>query len=271
MNRYSALFERLDRERRGALVPFAILGYPTPERSLEWIEALLPHADALELGLPFSDPIADGPVIQTASHEALTAGARLNSGLAIVGQLRTRHPELPIGLLVYANLVYQPGLDHFYGRVQAAGADSVLVPDVPSEEAQPFVDAARRCGLASILIAPPNAPEATLARIAKLGSGYTYVVSRSGVTGTEKQAGRPQATLFEKLSALGAPPGLVGFGISSPGDVQAALAQGARGVIVGSSLIEQSRDPERLQSHLHALALATRRQPDGIHARASQR
>ncbi len=270
MDRYSALFERLGREHRGALVPFAILGYPTPERSLEWIEALLPHADALELGLPFSDPIADGPVIQTASHQALTAGARLDSGLALVCQLRTRHPELPIGLLVYANLVYQPGLDPFYERVHAAGADSVLIPDVPSEEAQPFVDAARRQGIAPILIAPPNAPEAALARIAKLASGYIYVVSRSGVTGTEQQAGRPQARLFEKLRALGAPPGLVGFGISSPEDVRAALAQGASGVIVGSSLIEKSRDPAQLESHLQSLALATRRPPDGRHGRAVQ-
>jgi tryptophan synthase alpha chain len=267
MDRYSSLFDRLGRENRGALVPFAILGYPSPERSLEWIEALLPHADALELGLPFSDPIADGPVIQTASHEALTAGARLDSGLAIVRQLRARHPELPIGLLVYANLVYQPGLDRFYEEIQTAGADSVLVPDVPSEEARPFVEAARSHGIAPILIAPPNATEATLARIAKLASGYTYVVSRSGVTGTEQQAGRPQARLFETLKSLGAPPGLVGFGISSPEDVGTALAQGAAGVIVGSSLIEKSRDPARLQSHLRSLAWATRRQPDEISAR----
>ncbi len=262
MSRYTRLFDRLARERRGALVPFAVLGYPTPARSLAWIEALLPHADALELGLPFSDPIADGPVIQTASHEALAAGARIDSGLATVSRLRAEHPELPIGLLVYANLVYQPGPERFYRQVEAAGADSVLIPDVPAEEAGPYVAAARQAGLAAVLIAPPNAPEATLALIAKLGSGYTYVVSRSGVTGTERGAGRPQARLFETLRALGAPPGLVGFGISSPADVRAALAQGADGVIVGSSLIEKSRDPARLESHLHALAQATLRTVD---------
>ncbi|EQD68142.1 tryptophan synthase, alpha subunit, partial [mine drainage metagenome] len=153
--------------RTRGIRPFAVLGYPSPQTSLEWIRPLLELADALELGLPFSDPIADGPLIQAASHTALAAGACRASNLAIVAAIRAEYPDLPIGLLVYANLIYRTGLDTFYTTVREAGVDSVLVADVPVSEIEPFATAACARGIDPILIAPPNAPDPALEQIAR--------------------------------------------------------------------------------------------------------
>lgn len=257
MTRYPALFNRLQQRGRLAFVPFAILGYPSPETSLEWIRPLLPYADALELGFPFSDPIADGPVIQAASHAALAAGAHRASHLAIVAAIRAEYPELPIGLLVYANLVYRHGLSTFYADVQRAGVDSVLVADVPVGEIAPFAEAAQTHGVDPILIAPPNAPDRTLEQIARISRGYVYVVSRQGITGTETGAGRPTRELFARLHDCGAPPALVGFGISTSDDIHRMRESGADGVIVGSSLIEKAREPRILARYVQELWQAT--------------
>lgn len=258
MTRYETLFARLRDDRRAAFVPFAVLGYPSPETTLEWIRPLLEYADALELGFPFSDPIADGPRIQAASHTALARGACRASHLATVTTIRAEHPDLPIGLLVYANLVYRTGLEAFYAAVREAGVDSVLVADVPVSEIGPFSAAAHAQGVDPILIAPPNAPDPTLAQIARHSRGYTYVVSRSGITGTETAAGRPSAELLARLRDFRAPPALIGFGISKPEDIRRMLEAGADGVIVGSSLIEKAQDPGELEPYLRELRQATR-------------
>ncbi|MHB1543417.1 MAG: tryptophan synthase subunit alpha [Gammaproteobacteria bacterium] len=259
MTRYPALFSRLRKSGRAAFVPFAVLGYPSPQTSLKWIRPLLEFADALELGLPFSDPIADGPLIQMASQAALAAGACRASNLAIVTAIRTEYPDLPIGLLVYANLIYRMGVDAFYATVREAGVDSVLVADVPVTEIEPFATQACAQGIDPILIAPPNAPDPTLEQIARKTRGYTYVVSRSGITGTETVAGRPSIELLTRLRDLGAPPALVGFGISNPRDIRRMLEAGADGVIVGSSLIEKARLPHDLRPYLQELRQATQR------------
>lgn len=165
--RYEAMFARLAERGEGAFVPFAVLGDPDRERSRDALEALIAGgADALELGIPFSDPVADGPTIQAADQRALAAGATPQGCLDLVAQVRADHPELPIGLLVYANLVVAPGIDGFYARAAAAGVDSVLVADVPTLEVEPFVLAARSHGIAPVLVAPPNASPERLATIA---------------------------------------------------------------------------------------------------------
>ncbi len=258
MNRYQDLFNRLRKTGRAAFVPFAILGYPSPASSLDWIRPLIERADALELGFPFSDPIADGPAIQKAAHMALRAGATRATHFAILARIRAEYPDLPIGLLVYANLVYRTGLDAFYETAHQAGVDSVLVADVPVSEIQPFSNAACAHGIDPILIAPPNASDRTLAQIARTSQGYTYVLSRSGITGTETVAGRPSNELLARLRDLGAPPALVGFGISNPEDVRRVLRAGAAGVIVGSSLIEKAKTPQGLRPYLLELWQATR-------------
>ncbi|NHI01434.1 tryptophan synthase subunit alpha [Oceanimonas sp. MB9] len=239
MSRYHRLFERLNASNEGAFVPFVTLGDPTPEHSLKVIDALVAGgADALELGIPFSDPIADGPTIQAATLRARNAGTRTQTCFDILKKVREKYPELPIGLLVYANLVYAPGVDSFYSRAAEAGVDSVLVADVPLEMAAPFKAAADQAGIESIYIAPPNGDEATLKAVAETGAGYTYLLSRAGVTGTETKAGKPVDTLLATLAKFNAPPSLLGFGISSPDQVRDAIAAGAAGAISGSAVVK---------------------------------
>jgi tryptophan synthase alpha chain len=229
------MFARLGARGEGAFIPFVVLGDPDFPISRRIVESLIVSgADGLELGIPFSDPIADGPTIQSATVRALAAGASPAGCWRLLGEIRAAHPDLPVGLLVYSNLV---DLDGFYGRAAEAGVDSVLVADVPTLEAGPYVEAALRAGVDPVMIAPPNADEARLREIARLSRGYTYVVSRSGVTGTERQAVLSDGGQVARLKALGAPPPVVGFGISQPEHVRQALAVGAAGAISGSAVV----------------------------------
>ncbi|GGB31522.1 tryptophan synthase alpha chain [Oceanisphaera marina] len=239
MSRYNRLFDRLTAANQGAFVPFVTLGDPTPEQSLKVIDALIAGgADALELGIPFSDPVADGPTIQAATLRALNAGTRTQTCFDMLAQVREKYPDIPMGLLVYANLVFAPGLDNFYRRAAAAGVDSVLVADAPLEMSAPFKAAADKAGIETIFIAPPNGDEATLKAIAEAGSGYTYLLSRAGVTGTETKAGKPVDTLLATLKQFNAPPSLLGFGISTPQQVRDAISAGAAGAISGSAVVK---------------------------------
>ena len=237
-DRYAQTFERLRRRREGAFVPFTVLGDPDPETSLEIVRALVRGgADILELGLPFSDPVADGPTIQSADVRALESGTTIADAWRITSQVRAEFPDVPMGLLVYANLVEGPGPAKFYADAAAAGVDSVLIADVPTIEAAPYVQVAEQQGVLPVLIATPTADDTQLAAIAELTRGYTYVVTRAGVTGADDRAQVDQSTLLGKLAALGAPPALLGFGISKPEHVRMALTAGAAGAISGSAVV----------------------------------
>lgn len=239
-DRYRQTFQGLRARREGAFVPFTVLGDPDPETSLAIVRALVRGgADALELGIPFSDPVADGPVIQAADVRALAAGVRPAHAWEIVRAVRAESPALPIGLLVYANLVEARGREPFYRSAAEAGVDSILVADVPTLEAVAFAECARRAGVQPVLIATPNSDDRHLQAIARLGGGYTYVVTRVGVTGADREAQSNQAGLLEKLRGFGAPPALVGFGVSRPEHVRAALADGAVGAICGSAIVRR--------------------------------
>ncbi|RUO58595.1 tryptophan synthase subunit alpha [Pseudidiomarina insulisalsae] len=255
MSRYEAMFERLEAADQGAFVPFVTLGDPNPQQSLEVIEALVAGgADALELGFPFSDPVADGPTIQKAAIRALGAGTKIADCFAILRKVRERHPDLPIGLLVYANLVASSGLERFYERCAEAGVDSVLIADVPARESQPFIAAAKEHGIAPIFIAPPDANAERLQRIAELSEGYVYLLSRAGVTGAETGMQRPAKAVIDALREANSAPPLLGFGIARPEHVEAALAAGAAGAISGSAVVnliaKHHQQPEQLNEAL---------------------
>ncbi len=255
MDRYQSLFERLAAKNQGAFVPFVTVSDPTPELSLQIMETLVESgADALELGIPFSDPLADGPTIQAANIRALDSGATPALCFELIAQIRHQYPQLPIGLLVYANLVYAPGIDNFYRRCAEVGIDSVLIADVPTNESEEFTAAADRHGVKAIFIAPPTASDATLQSVAKLGSGYTYLLSRAGVTGTETKANMPVTHLLQRLNQYNAPPALLGFGISQPEQVKEAITAGAAGAISGSAVVKiiesNLSEPEQMLSEL---------------------
>ncbi|MBR9726929.1 tryptophan synthase subunit alpha [Shewanella intestini] len=238
-NRYQAAFAALAQKNQGAFVPFVTLGDPSPELSLKIIDTLVDNgADALELGFPFSDPLADGPVIQGANIRSLEAGTTPTICFEIISKVRAKYPQLPIGLLLYANLVYANGVDAFYQKAQAAGVDSVLIADVPVEEAAPFITAAKAHQVAPIFIAPPNANSDTLAQVSEKGEGYTYLLSRAGVTGTESKAGMPIGDILSRLKEFNGAPPLLGFGIAEPAQVKAAIDAGAAGAISGSAVVK---------------------------------
>lgn len=239
MNRYERMFAELAAGQRVAFVPFTVLGFPDLARSEAWIEAMIAAgADALELGIPFSDPLADGPTIQRAMAAALAEGVAPDDCLELVARIRQRHPDLPIGLLLYANLVWARGPARFFAACARAGVDSVLIADVPLDESDEFLHEARENGVGQVFLCPPNIDERRLKLLAERGFGYTYLLSRAGVTGSDVAAGSPVAAIVGRLRELGAAPPLLGFGISRPEQVTAAARDGAAGVICGSKIIE---------------------------------
>lgn len=274
--RYDTLFASLAQRGEGVFVPFIMLGDPTPEVSLAVVRAAIAGgADALELGVPFSDPVADGPTIQASHIRALAAGATIDGALNLIRTIRSENPDLPIGMLIYGNVPFARGLDTFYQEFHAAGADSILIPDVPVREGGPFIEAARAAGIAPIFIAPAQAAPETLRGVAAASQGYIYAISRDGVTGTEKASSTTGlAEVVANISRFGGAPVLLGFGISTPDHVAAAIAAGAAGAITGSAMtriIEQHYDSGQLDStalaadisnFVRTMKAATRKQPE---------
>ena len=258
MSRYAALFAR----NSGVFGAFVMLGDPGIEASAAILDELAAGgADMIEVGIPFSDPIADGPVIQAAAARALAAGVRPADCFALIRGFRDRHPEVPVGILTYANLVLAGGRDAFYRATREAGADSVLVADAPLGEAAPFVAAARAWGVAPVLIAAANTPPERLRRIARLGEGYTYCVARPGVTGADEEVRLDHGEMLAVLREAGAPPPVFGFGISRPAHVRAALAAGAAGVISGSAIVDRVARGETVRAFVEAMKAATFAEP----------
>jgi tryptophan synthase alpha chain len=254
MSRYAAMFHRLDGE--GAFGAFFMLGDPGLETSARLLDAVVEGgADMVELGIPFSDPVADGPVIQAAAQRALAAGVRVGDCFGLIAAFRARHPEVPLGILTYANLVRARA--GFMQDAAEAGVDSLLVADVPALEAEPFARAMEQSGIEPVLIAAANTPDATLGRIAGLSKAYTYCISRFGITGTHA-GGEFDAGLVKRLEAAGAPPCVFGFGISRPEHVRTALAAGARGVICGSAIVDCAARGGDVTALVRSLKAATR-------------
>lgn len=267
MSRYERMFRQCHEKNEGAFIPFVVLHDPDAKTSKKIIDALIQGgADGLELGIAFSDPLADGATIQKADLRALRSGSTVENALKLLKAVRMEHEHLPLGILTYANLVERRGRDYFYKASAEAGADSVLVADVPLLEHQPFRESALAHGIDPVLIAPPNLPPKRLEHIAKEGRGYTYVVTRSGVTGADDQISLDHSELLAGLKRYEAPPAVFGFGIATPAHVKTALKAGAAGVISGSqvvSIIEENLADEatmlkKLQNFVKDMKAATR-------------
>jgi tryptophan synthase alpha chain len=250
------MFDRLGSRSEGAFGAFLMLGDPDLQTSARLLDALIDGgADMIEVGIPFSDPIADGPVIQAAAKRALDAGIRVGDCFKLIGGFRARHPRVPLGILTYANLVV--GRAGFMRDAAEAGADSLLIADVPAFEAEPFAQEMEQAGIEPVLIAAANAPDAALRRIAHLSKAYTYCVSRAGITGTHA-GGEFDSDLINRLRDAGAPPPVFGFGISKSEQVQRALEAGAAGVICGSAIVDLAARGGDVAGFVHNLKLATR-------------
>jgi tryptophan synthase alpha chain len=241
------MFERLKERREGAFGAFLMLGDPDLGTSADLLDALVEGgADMIEVGVPFSDPIADGAVIQAAAKRALDSGVRVGDCFELISCIRQRHRQIPIGILTYANLVAARGRQKFMRDAAAAGTDSLLVADVPTLEAEPWAREMEEAGIEPVLIAAANTPSEALRTVARLSKAYTYCVSRTGITGTHADAQFDDG-LVDRVREAGAPPAVFGFGVARPEHVRGALQAGAAGVISGSAIVALAAgdDPRR--------------------------
>ena len=260
MSRYDRMFAGGQRND-GVFGGFLMLGDPDLATSARLLDAMVAGgADMIEVGIPFSDPVADGPVIQAAAKRALAQGVTVEDCFRLIAAFRERHPDVPVGILTYANLVLSPGRQEFFRRAAEAGSDSLLVADLPAREAEPWAREMIAVGLDPVLIAAANTPKRVLQDVARIGRGYTYCVTRVGITGVHAE-GTFDPRLLEELKEVGAPPPVFGFGISKPEHVAAAMAAGAAGVISGSAIVAclDKPNPEAAVRNLVAgLKAATR-------------
>jgi len=224
------------------------------------IGSYLPPVPAAPLGSGAPVPPLVAPRAPAARPPA--AWARPGDCTELMARIRARHATIPIGILTYANIAIARGFDGFVHDLAAAGADSLLVADIPSVEAAPYAEAAKAAGLDWVMIAATNTPKETLRRIADLSSGFTYCVARAGVTGRDTQ-NFDHRGLFDELAAAGAPPPILGFGISSPASVTAGLREGAAGAVCGSAIVDllHREGPDALADFAIAMKAATRTAP----------
>jgi tryptophan synthase alpha chain len=251
--RISCRFAELRRTGEMGLVAYITAGDPTLEATEKFVIALAEAgADVIELGVPFSDPIADGPVIQRASERALRSGTTLAGVLALVKSLRAKS-DVPLVLFSYFNPVLQMGLEKFGEAAKAAGADGVLITDLTPEEAGEYRAAMSAHGLDTIFLAAPTSPDERLARIAEASSGFLYLISRTGVTGPKDQLADELPSLARRVRHVTQLPIAIGFGISLPGHVS-LLGGLADAAVVGSALVEEIERAGSVDAAAEALA-----------------
>jgi tryptophan synthase alpha chain len=234
MKTYKEVFSEL---RRAALIPFFVIGDPDFDTSLAIVKtAIDAGADVLELGIPFSDPIADGPTIQKADIRALTAGMNVQKAREFIEKVKD-YKDIPIGLLMYYNLIYQYGTQKFFSDFHKAGVNSVLVADLSIDDADEITAPAASAGLDTVFMVTPNTNPKRMKLIASKTTGFIYTVSLLGVTGSREKLSDTIEGLVGKLKKLTSVPVCVGFGISTPEHAAAVASAGADGVIIGSKIV----------------------------------
>ena len=266
MNRYEQVFSQLRNSNEAAFIPFAVAGDPDAAISESIFKAYIDGgADILEIGYPFSDPIADGPVNQRSAQRAIAAGITPHSFFALIKKIR-RYSDLPIGLLLYANTVHHLGYRIFCEKAADAGIDSLLVADMPPEEYDEIGAAMKATGLSRVFIVTELTPPDRMKMICGKVDAFVYVVSRLGTTGTDATLSGSVGSTLKMLKSVTGKPLAVGFGISTPEQVREVVSAGADGAIVGSALVKliesNLKRPGKLSALLakqvHAYKEATR-------------
>jgi tryptophan synthase alpha chain len=270
MKGIAKVFQQLEAQGDGALIGYLTAGDPEPKFTPRIAEALVKGGvDIIELGVPFSDPIADGPTIQAASVRALQLGTTPKMVLGMAGEIR-RKLGVPVVLLTYFNPVFRMRLKNFFRLSKSFGVDGVVVPDLPVEEAEAYREAAKSCGVDTIFLVAPSTSNERLGRIVGCTSGFLYVVSHFGVTGARETVEDSTVQLIKRVSAYtsGRVPLAVGFGVSKPEHAKRIIKAGADGVIVGSAFVnivqKHQHDVDKMLKELEVVAgklkNATRRQ-----------
>jgi len=238
MTRLEKVFATCKTEKRAALVGYLTAGDPDLATSEQLLMSLAAQVDVLEIGMPFSDPMADGPVIQAASERALASGTHISDVFALSGKIRAAFPDLGIVLMGYANTPYAMGFETFADRASDAGADGVLLVDIPPEEADICQQAFRSRGLQQIFLLSPTSPEERIRLVADIAGGFIYYVSLTGITGAQMgdiSRIKEQLAVIRRHTEL---PLCVGFGIKTP-EQAAQVAAFADGVVVGSLFVSK--------------------------------
>lgn len=263
MNRIQRTFSRLRAEQRTGLIPFVMAGDPDLPTTEQVVEALASAgADLIELGVPFSDPVADGPINQRASQRALRHGVALVDVLNLVGRMRSR-VSLPFVVLSYYNPILQYGLARFCADAAASGVDGVVIPDLPPDEARELIDAARSVDLDTIFLLAPTSTDARIHLVAERSTGFIYCVSLTGVTGIRDHLSEDVRELVRKIKKVTQLPVCVGFGVSTP-DQARQVAEVADGVIVGSALVSLLEAPGDRIARLQEFVGGLRKSVDAV-------
>lgn len=267
MGRISQTFERLRQARERALISYVTAGDPDVATTKALVLEMARHGgDLLELGVPFSDPLADGPIIQRAGQRALQGGITLRKILQLVNELR-RDTDVPLILMTYYNPVLRYGEEAFVADAVAVGVDGIIVPDLPPEEAQTLIELTRDTPLDLIFLMAPTSTPARMALIADASQGFIYYVSRLGITGVRERLSDDLGMMLAQVRANTSKPVAVGFGVSTPEHVRLA-AELADGVVVGSAIVQLMEEVQGRESMLDqvgafvaALKAATRPTP----------
>jgi tryptophan synthase alpha chain len=237
MKTYKQVFSELKEQNRAALIPFFVIGDPDFDTSVRIVKAAIDAgADVLELGIPFSDPIADGPTIQKADIRAMRSGMSVAKALDFIRKVKD-YRDVPIGLLLYYNLVYQYGTEKFFSDFHKAGVNSVLIADLSIDDADEIIGPAQSAGLDTVFMVTPVTSPDRMKLIASKTTGFIYTVSVLGVTGSREKLSDTVEGLVAKLKKLTNVPICVGFGISKPEHAAAIAQAGADGVIIGSKIV----------------------------------
>ena len=274
MSRLAQRFSTRLGEGRKLLIPFITAGDPDPALTVDLMHTLVAAgADVIELGVPFSDPMADGPVIQRASERALAHGVGIRATLEMAARFRATDPDTPVVLMGYLNPIEAMGYQAFADAAREAGVDGVLTVDLPPEEADEVVGVLRTAGLDPIFLLAPTSSAERMARAGRQASGFVYYVSLKGVTGSDRLDVDTVAAKVEAIRAHTALPVGVGFGIRDA-ETAARVAAVADAVVVGSALVhkvgELGGDPERLHAELRAILGAMREAMDAVAAAAPE-
>ena len=253
MSRIGKLFETLKQQQRCGMIAYLTAGDPTPEATPALVAALeRGGADLIELGVPFSDPIADGPVIQLAGDRALRAGTTLAKVLDIAAEIR-KTSEIPLLLFTYLNPALRYGFERLARDAKAAGIDGCLLIDVSVEEAEDYVRVMRDADLDTVFLAAPTSTDERLELVARYSSGFVYLVSRTGITGVQSRIADSAALLIDRMRAHTGLPLAMGFGVSTPEHV-AQLAGKIEAVVVGSAIVRQiEKDSSKLEDFMRSL------------------
>lgn len=242
MSRIAATFEKLRAARRSALIPFVTAGDPSPRQTVAVMHALVKGgADVIELGVPFSDQMADGPVIQRSSERALKHGVGLRDVLASVAEFRRDDAATPVVLMGYANPIERMGLAPFVKEARAAGVDGVLIVDYPPEESADWLAALEGSGIDPIFLLSPTSSDVRIDLVAKVAKGYIYYVSLKGVTGASNIDTREVEAMIRRIRAHTSVPVGVGFGIRD-GETARRVARIADAVVIGSRIVQEMAD-----------------------------